>query len=197
MKIKIPKSEVQELLGGEKNIYPKYTTQIMNLANQNAQGTRPKVVGQMSDLIQEFEGNTLMEWEKWYLQGHPQAIDNATEKVYEMICAFKENIQKIDKETVRMWVEELVITKTFAGLRFQGAILKKLATSYFKKNYRLATPDEESKGIDGFIGEKPASIKPVSYKSKLGLNEVIDIPIIYYDDKKNDIDIEFDPKDFQ
>ena len=55
MKLKIPNSEVQELLSGKTYSYPKYATQIMNLANQNAQGTRAKIVGQMSDLIQEFE----------------------------------------------------------------------------------------------------------------------------------------------
>jgi hypothetical protein len=33
--------------------FPKYATQLLNLANQNAQGTRPKIVGQMSELIQE------------------------------------------------------------------------------------------------------------------------------------------------
>lgn len=43
--------------------FPKYTTQILNLANQNAQATRPKVVGQMSELIKEFTGRTLEEWE--------------------------------------------------------------------------------------------------------------------------------------
>jgi hypothetical protein len=31
--------------------FPKYTTKLMNLANQNAQGTRPQIVGQMSELI--------------------------------------------------------------------------------------------------------------------------------------------------
>ena len=34
--------------------FPKYTSQLINWANQNAQGTRPKVVGQMSDLFPEF-----------------------------------------------------------------------------------------------------------------------------------------------
>ena len=35
----------------KKTAFPKYTTQLMNLANQTAQGTRPKVVGQMSELF--------------------------------------------------------------------------------------------------------------------------------------------------
>jgi len=191
MKLKIPHSEVQELLSGKTYSYPKYTTQIMNLANQNAQGTRAKIVGQMSDLIQEFEGTALSEWEKWYLERHPDAIDNATEKVYAMVTLFKEAILKIDKETVREWIEELVVVKTFSGLKFQEAILKKISL-HFKKPYRLAKPDEESKGIDGFIGDKPISIKPMTYKTKMGLNEVISVPIVFYDKKKSEIVIEFD-----
>ena len=191
MKLKIPNSEVQELLSGKTYSYPKYVTQIMNLANQNAQGTRAKIVGQMSDLIQEFEGTALSEWEKWYLESHPDAIDNATEKVYAMVTLFKDAILKLDKETVREWIEELVIVKTFSGLKFQEAILKKISI-HFKKPYRLAKPDEESKGIDGFIGDMPISIKPITYKTKMGLNEVISVPIVFYDKKKSEIVIEFD-----
>jgi uncharacterized protein YukE len=191
MKLKIPNSEVQELLSGKTYSYPKYVTQIMNLANQNAQGTRAKIVGQMSDLIQEFEGTALSEWEKWYLESHPDAIDNATEKVYAMVTLFKDAILKIDKETVREWIEELVIVKTFSGLKFQEAILKKISI-HFKKPYRLAKPDEESKGIDGFIGDMPISIKPITYKTKMGLNEEISVPIVFYDKKKSEIVIEFD-----
>lgn len=191
MKLKIPNSEVQELLSGKTYNYPKYATQIMNLANQNAQGTRAKIVGQMSDLIQEFEGTALSEWEKWYLESHPDAIDNATEKVYAMVTLFKDAILKIDKETVREWIEELVVVKTFSGLKFQEAILKKISI-HFKKPYRLAKPDEESKGIDGFIGDMPISIKPITYKTKMGLNEEISVPIVFYDKKKSEIVIEFD-----
>ena len=196
MKLKIANAEVQELLSGKKYSYPKYATQIMNLANQNAQGTRAKIVGQMSDLIQEFEGTALSEWEKWYLAKHPKAIDNATEKVFAMVTLFKDAILKIDKDTVREWVEELVVVKTFSGLRFQEAILKKLA-AHFKVPYRLATPNEESKGIDGFIGDKPVSVKPITYKTKLGLNERINVPIVFYDKKKNEIVVEFQPNDFE
>ena len=191
MKLKIPNSEVQELLSGKTYSYPKYATQIMNLANQNAQGTRAKIVGQMSDLIQEFEGTALSEWEKWYLGSHPDAIDNATEKVYAMVTLFKDAILKIDKETVREWIEELVVVKTFSGLKFQEAILKKLSL-HFNKSYRLAKPEEESKGIDGFIGDKPVSIKPMTYKIKMGLNEIIEVPIVFYDKKKSEIVLEFD-----
>ncbi len=191
MKIRIPNAEVQELLSNKKYEYPKYATQIMNLANQNSQGTRAKIVGQMSDLIQEFNGKTLSEWESWYLAGQPNAIENATDKIYSMILSFQNIITEIDRKMVSEWVEELLVVKTFSGLMFQEAILKKFSLKY-NKTYRLATPIEESKGIDGFLGNTAVSIKPMTYKTKLGLNEIIEVPIIFYDKKKSDIVIEFD-----
>ncbi len=42
-KVKISNKEIKELLGITSFEFPKYSTQILNLANQNAQGTRPSV----------------------------------------------------------------------------------------------------------------------------------------------------------
>lgn len=49
---KIKNEDLAKDIVSKVELFPKYTTQIMNLANQNAQGTRPAVVGQMSELIQ-------------------------------------------------------------------------------------------------------------------------------------------------
>ena len=79
----------------------------------------------MSELIQEFEGRTLAEWEKWYLERKPEAIRNATERILEMLKNLKNTINKIDQSVVEQWVRDLVIVKTFIGLRFQETILTK------------------------------------------------------------------------
>lgn len=188
-KTKISNSELQSSLSGKTYNFPKYTTQIMNLANSNAQGTRPKVVGQMSDLIQEFPGNNIKEWEEWYLEKHPEAINNATSKILNMIQEFQNIIGSIDENMIKEWVEELVIVKTYSGLKFQDAILKKVADET-KSAYRLANPEEESKGIDGYINDTAISIKPITYKTK-NLSENIEVPIIFYDKKKDGISIEY------
>jgi ribosomal protein S19 len=146
-------------------------------------------VGQMSELIQEFEGKTLQEWEEWYLTKKPDAIKNATEKILKKLKELKNSLDKIDQETVEKWVRDLIIVKTFAGLRFQEAILKK-GSEIKKTNYKLSEPEEESKGIDGYIGEIPVSIKPYSYDVKAALPEHIEVKIIYY--KKIDDGIEID-----
>lgn len=190
MKFKIKNNEIQEIIKGEIIEFPKYSTQLMNLANQNSQGTRPKVVGQLSDLIQEFDGNKIDDWETWYLNKKPTAINDAVNKIYPMVEQLKDSITKIDRKLVEKWVQDLVITKTFLGLKFQEAILKKISEE-LDTTYRLASPEEESKGIDGIISNKPVSIKPVTYKTKMSLNENIDVPIIFYDKKKDGINIEF------
>ncbi len=186
---KIKNNELIKEISGEAQDFPKYTTQIINLANQNAQGTRPKVVGQLSDLIQECPHKEYGKWKEWYLNKHPDSINNATKKILDMLEKLKEAINEIDKEMIRRWVEDLVIDKTFIGLKFQEAILKRVAKMK-KTNYRLSTPKEESKGIDGFIGETSVSIKPITYKTKNMLREKINVKFIFYDKKKDGINVD-------
>jgi len=187
--LRISNEEIKSLIGIESFEFPKYSTQILNLANYNAQGTRPAVVGQMSELIQEFSGKSIKEWERWYLERHPDAIEKATEKITEMVENFKVVINQIDKELILNWVKDLVIIKTFIGLKFQEAILSKVA-NLFNTTYRLSSPEDESKGIDGYIDELPISIKPVTYKLKKSLNEKINVKLIYYEKVKAGLKID-------
>ena len=197
MKKKIKSKEIAQLSNAPRYEFPKYTTQLINLINRNAQGTRPSIVGQMSELIQQFPGKTVEKWIEWYDAEKPDAVDKATEKIYAMLLKMKEAMELIDKDLIKDWVKDLIYTKTFCGLKFQQAIIASVANE-LKKNYRLANVDEEAKGIDGFIGEKPVQIKSHSYKVEANLGEVIDAPIIYYTEKKNDtIEIEYNPAYFQ
>lgn len=191
MKFKITSAELSENIAGKTYEFPKYATQIINLANQNSQGTRPKVVGQLSDLIEEFPGKSYKEWVDWYQERMPNVMEDATEKIFEMVCNLKFTFDKIDKNMVRMWVRDLVLTKTFIGLKFQKSILDKVATQK-NTSYKLSTPNEESQGIDGYIGNMPVSIKPQTYKTKNMLNETINVAIIYYEKLKDGISVEYD-----
>lgn len=98
--IKILNNDILNLPDTKASSFPKYATQILNLANQNAQGTRPSVVGQMSDPIQEFKGNKIKDWEEWYLEKHPEAITTAAKKIFEMVTNFKDVMSQIDREMV-------------------------------------------------------------------------------------------------
>ena len=193
MNYSIKNETIEAINEGASYSFPKYTSQLINWANQNAQGTRPVVVGQMSELFPEFvttgEEITIENWRKWYVEKHPEAFDKATEKIFAQVQNLQKAIPQIDREMVKQWVEDLVINKTFNGMYVQKAILASLAE---RKNagFRLATPEEESKGIDGFVGEIPYSVKPDTYKTMGRLSERIDVKMIYYTKTKTGLKIE-------
>lgn len=186
--IRISEEEREELVANIDPDFPKYTTQIMNTANQNSQGTRPKVVGQLSDLIEEYkeeypEGD-YEDWEEFYLDEYDgeERIDEATDKVFEMVIKMREAAENIDREMVHRWVRDLVLYKTYTGLgRNEEAILKALSEQY-DLPYELGDAADESKGIDGYIGDNPVSVKPITYKQKSRLQEDIQAPIVYYEE---------------
>lgn len=193
MKLTIRNEELAVLNGSQISDFPKYTSQLINWANQNAQGTRPKVVGQLSDLFPQYEKNrdsvSIAGWKEWYLERYPDSINEATNKIFAQVEKPKEAIKLIDKEMVKKWVEDLVVTKTYNGLYVQKAILSKLAEKFGKK-YRLATSEEESQGIDGYVGNTPYSVKPDTYRTMGRLSETIAVKMIYYTKTKNGLTIE-------
>lgn len=194
-KLKLQNSEIERLSNASQYDFPKYATQFINLINSNAQGTRPNVVGQMSELIQEFDGNTLDEWIAWYTERNPKAVANATERIFATYEKMRDAFNAIDKQMIENWVKDLVYTKTFCGLKFQGAIIASIAKE-LGKTWRLANIEEESKGIDGYIGDKPLQIKADTYKLESRLSEKIDVPIVYYSKKKDGLSINYNPADF-
>lgn len=175
--------------------FPKYTSQLINCANQNAQGTRPVVVGQMSELFPEFmasgEEITIENWHDWYVERYPHAFENATEKIYAQVQNLRDAMPLIDREMVKHWVEDLVVAKTFNGMYVQKAILASLAERTGTV-YRLATPEEEAVGIDGYVGDIPYSVKPDTYKTMGRLPEAIAVKMIYYTKTKAGLTIEIE-----
>ena len=193
MKFTIKNEELIVINGSETPDFPKYTSQLINWANQNAQGTRPVVVGQMSELFPEFMNSgmeiTIENWRKWYTEKYPEAFENATDKIFAQVQNLRNAIPLIDREMVEKWVQDLVINKTFNGMYVQKAILASLAEKR-GTTYRLATPEEEAIGIDGYVGEIPYSVKPDTYKTMGRLTETIDVKMIYYSKTKTNLKIE-------
>lgn len=144
----------------------------------------------MSELIQKFDGQTLEEWIEWYNKEQPNAVEAVTEKIYNQFEKLKAAVMLIDKDLIREWVKDLVYTKTFCGLKVQQAIISFIAGK-LGKTCKLANKKEEGKGIDGYIGETAVQIKSVTYKMERYLNEVIDVVFIYYEKKKDGLNIEY------
>lgn len=193
MKYSIKNETINKYNESNATSFPKYTSQLINWANQNAQGTRPIVVGQLSELFPEFLESgmdiSIENWQEWYINKYPNAFSTATEKIYTQVQNLKEAIPLIDKEMIESWVKDLVINKTYNGMYVQKAILASLAERA-NTSYRLATPDEESKGIDGYVGNIPYSVKPDTYKTMGRLSEQINVKMIYYTKTKTGLKIE-------
>ena len=187
LNLRLAFDDIRDMLG-VKYEYPKYVSPLINLANQLAGATKPRIVGQMSELIKECLYKSFEGWKRWYLERYPKSIEDATSKIMNMLKNFKEALEKIDEETVRKWVKDLVLVKTFVGLTVQEPILAFISKK-LDESYRLATPEEEAKGIDGFISEYSVSIKPATFKEKIGIAEIRpngDV-VVYYEKKSNEI----------
>ena len=177
---KITRKQLQKVADYKPKPFPKYSASIINLLNRWARGTASQVVGQMSDLAQECPHKDYDKWREWYLQKHPEAIEKATKLIMAKLKDVAEAFVKIDEDIVRVWVEDLVIDKSFWGLKIQEAIILRLE-EITKKKCRLANKQEESKGIDGFVGDLPIQIKPSSYKSASNVkNEKFRAKAVYY-----------------
>jgi len=166
---------------------PKYTTYLLNPAINLSQSNRPEVVGQMSDIIEEFrekhpEGN-FEDWVEFYFEeyGGEERLEEAAETAYPMVKKMKEAFEQVDRELTHDYLRDLVLFKTYEGFDIQETLLRKLG-ELFDTDVRRATAEEESRGIDGYVGNQPIQIKPVTYKDNL--QEEFDAPVVYYDENK-------------
>jgi hypothetical protein len=189
MKFTIKKEHGQAQLGIPNLEFPKYTTQIMNLANSNAGGTRPKVVGQMSDLIVQAAAANLDEWRDFYTRTRPDSIAAAANKVSGMLANLRIAFELIDDSMVERWVHDLVIHKTYYGFKVQDVVLLELSRR-FACSVRVASASDEAKGIDGYLGDVPVQIKPHTYRSKSALSEQIDCAVVFYEKKSAGISVD-------
>lgn len=194
-KDRISNQEIQRLVAPNSPEFPKYVTQLLNLVNNNAQGTRPSVVGQMTELLTKSKARTVAEWRSYYDKEKPNGIAAATDKIKRKLVEMQSAMASITDEMVESWVEDLVYTKTFTGLRVQEVILCYLAEQMGNVEYKVATVEEESQGIDGWIKGRPIQVKAITYRTSMARSsEAIKVPIVYYEKKKEGLFIEY-PED--
>lgn len=185
--IRISEDEREELLRGESVEFPKYTGQILNVANQNASATQTTVVGEMSEIFDQFRqenpDGTYEDWVEFYYSKHNgrERIEEATDRIVPMVENFKEVIKEIDEEMTREWVEDLVLFKTFTGFGMEEAIAEKLAEE-LDCGYQVTGNELENSDVDIIVDNTPLSVKPMSYyESERG---DIDVPTVYYEGYK-------------
>lgn len=185
----------------EEMALPKYTRDIINLCNGYAQATRPKHIGQMTSVMAAYRGSgggrggsAGAAEARAFVRGSlpPGALEEAQRKVREKLVEVARAVQLLldTPRYVDDWVEDLVVDKTVAGLLAQTAVLRLVAEQAAAQGAALpavreATPEEEARGIDGFVGGVPLQVKPASYATTAASKkERIPVPIVYYERKK-------------
>lgn len=143
--------------------FPLYSKPILNIATQNSQATKVKLVGSMKDQWTQFMatgGRSVEEWETWYMaNGGADKIKKATDKLYEMLNKMPLDHAVFTRELAELYILDLVINKTHYGM--SGEYHSVLAVArHFGADYRFSTPEEETQGIDAWLGDCPVQVKP-------------------------------------
>lgn len=201
---KIKLDDVSSANGTQKVSLPKYSSQVINLANGYAKATRPDNVGQVSEDIKRFRddetlsGYSNQDWINWHQNHYPNGIQKATDEAWAMFVKMRNSLNTVTKDDIRKWEEDFVYSKTYDGLMVQNAIITKIANEIGSQNFRLATSEEERQGIDGFINDHPVQIKSETYDRTGKLhNEELQCVVVSYTKKAKSILFDYNPEDFQ
>lgn len=159
--IKLTSKNYDQVIKSSRRVWPKYATQLMNIANQNCKGTSPSNVGSIKETWLEMKSQsikgTLENWTNYYNNKFgEQLLEAAGKKIYNMLINM--NISWITEEMCIDYAKEIVYNKTHMGMGGEEMALEVVA-NYFGKPLRYSTAGEESQGIDGWIGDKPTQVK--------------------------------------
>jgi len=171
--------------------WPRYATQLLNIAGQNAQCFTAKKVGSMKESWLEFVAtgvpDTLENWEAFQRPRiGEENLQWAADKLYSK-AHDDMGISWITPELCRDYVEEVIFNKTHFGMGGESAAIQ-AAAEYFKMPYRFSTAEEESQGIDGWIGEYPVQVKPEDTYKKGHVHNGADVTkqlVLTYEKKKH------------
>jgi hypothetical protein len=195
MKKSIENSETKalEILKGVK--FSEHISHFLNYANRYGYGTRDDVVGFTSNMIREYEPTSLEEWKKKHLLKYRNWRSKARKRIKSKLNEYSQIINSIDDKIIDDWIEDLVYLKTYQGYRIEKLIRLHLGREY-NAYTRKPTVDEEKKGIDGYVGECPISVKPKGYPRK-NLKENLNGVLILYELKSGVLTYEYDHNDLK
>jgi hypothetical protein len=161
--IKISAKSFQAVTQRNRGEFPLYSKPILNIATQNSKATQVKIVGSMKDQWMQFmatRGRSVSDWEIWYMaNGGQTKIDQATDKLYEMLSKMPVDHSVFTRDLANRYILDLVINKTHYGMSGEYHAVLAVA-AYFDLPHRFSTAEEESQGIDAWIGNHPVQVKP-------------------------------------
>ncbi len=197
---------------------PIYSSQIFNIISGTGQATRPKYVGQMSEIVPAFiekfwkENSRFPNWEDWreyYSKNHKDEYLKGYEILKEYISKYKDALILVandENEFSKIWYDKFIFFQNFAGFNYEFMIREKISDFYdLKKNKKViikSTPDLESKNIDFIIRNEsgkdlPITVKPTSFFMALEKYKIKDgiIMVTYETNSDGELIINIDNDD--
>jgi hypothetical protein len=148
--------------------YPTYYYGLINTANKTTGATRSCNVGKMHSLIKELNPKSLPDWKRKHSKLYPDAFSIVRGKILSYLSSIGIQDSVIQEEYsfyVDEFINNLLFEQTYSGLKIQEIIIRKVS-SMMRKSYHWSAGSDDSKGIDGYIGDIPVSIKPKSCGEK-------------------------------
>lgn len=178
--VKTKTEETEETEESDKK-FKKYVRQFINLVSSTKKGTVPSKVGQLSEQFRDYlktltinEEPTIKGWRDYYYKNpiknnksteekeldktkksNPlgeQAILEASHEIFRFLNdQYKPNIDSINEEDVKKWVEDLVIEKTFKGFILDEEVAKISILELSKLDKNIINDDQLKKSKNKWI----------------------------------------------
>ncbi|AHG00838.1 hypothetical protein HALLA_09690 [Halostagnicola larsenii XH-48] len=108
-------------------------------------------------------------------------VQRSAKKTYEMVENMREAIDLITYDMVEQWVEDLILYKSYMGFDAREVILPKLGRE-LQMGSRLASPEEMSEGISGYLGDQPICLRSLKHDKGPAMYEDAGVPVVYYEE---------------
>lgn len=179
-----------DLPGFDWNKYQRGFMGILNNSYNQSCNSGTKVLGDMSEITSEFEGGSYEDFIEFYndeYDGEQRKYD-AIDKMAENLVSRIESVGgTLDWGYAVSWASryiESMLVNSYRGFMDEERAIE-LVADELQMPWRVAPPEDESRGIDGYIGGRSVQVKPDTHTS-LDVNSYeTDLLVVYeYDGER-------------
>ena len=181
--------ELAVLSGANTYSFPPYQEQLLHLANVDLKSEKPTFAERMCELDREAtnETNSHLVWENWYANHLHNSVDSISDRMMVQINLLQQALKQIDRDRIRRYVEQQLITDSYLGKRVIEAILMKVAEERGKS---YDPSDDDNDAIDGYVGGKAVVVSPLNGHGDTPEDPDTVLGHIYYHRNEQGLDLE-------
>lgn len=163
---------------------------ILNNAYNQSCNTGTKILGDMSEITDEFDGGSYDEFLSYYYNewdGHSRRVRAVRRMTENLVSRIEAVGGEITERKARRWAKQYIgsmLVNSYRGFLDEERAIE-LVADEMGSDWRVADSSQESAGVDGYIEQTTVQVKPASHSS-LDINDYdADILIAYeYEDGK-------------